>query len=99
TRNLEPVLEGQLRAFRLNADRLVLVGFGNGGTIALFMSVHQGWRCAGVLAFAAKMIRPLPRVVRVAHKVRLIECARDAAHSNLRDDVALLTARGIDTRG
>src|ERR1700674_1570988 len=27
TRNLEPVLEDQLRAFRLHADRLVFVGF------------------------------------------------------------------------
>jgi hypothetical protein len=38
-------------------------------------------------------------MVRVAHKVRLIACLGDAAHSSLRDDVALLTARGIDTRG
>jgi predicted esterase len=99
TRSLEPVLEDQLRSFRLNADRLVLVGFGYGGTLALHMSVEQGWRCAGVLAFSAKLIRPLPRVVGVAHRVRLIGCAGDAAHSSLRDDVALLTARGVDTRG
>jgi pimeloyl-ACP methyl ester carboxylesterase len=99
TRNLKPALEDQLRAFRLHADRLVFVGFGYGGTLALHMSVHQGWRCAGVLAFSAKLIRPLPRVVSVAHKVRLIGCAGDAAHSSLREDVALLTAREIDTRG
>jgi hypothetical protein len=41
----------------------------------------------------------VPRIVRVAHKVRLIACVGDEAHSSLRDDVALLTARGIDTRG
>jgi pimeloyl-ACP methyl ester carboxylesterase len=99
TRNLAPMMEDQLRAFRLNADRVVFVGFGFGGTLALHMSLHQGWRCAGVLAFTANLIRPLPRVVRMAHKVRLIECPRDAAHSSLRDDVALLTARGIDARG
>ena len=46
-----------------------------------------------------RLIRPLPRVVSVAHRVQLIGCAGDAAHSSLREDVALLTARGIDTRG
>jgi predicted esterase len=99
TRNLEPVLAGHLRSFRLDAGRLVVVGIGYGGTLALCLSVHQAWRCAGVLAFAAKLIRPLPRIVRVAHKVRLIGCAGGEGHNRLRDDVALLTARGIDTRG
>jgi predicted esterase len=99
TRNLEPVLERQLRSLRLNPSRLVLVGFGYGGTAALHMVLHQGWNCAGVLAFAATLMLPLPRLLRVAHKVRLIECAGGVGHSRLRDDVALLTARGIDTRG
>jgi hypothetical protein len=76
------------------------VGFGYGATLALYMLVrHQGWRYAGVLAFGAKLIRPVPRIVRGAHKVRLIACLGDNAHSSLRDEVALLTARGIDTRG
>jgi predicted esterase len=133
TRHLEPLLENQLRSCQLDASRLVLVGFGYGGTLALHLLLRQGWSCAGVLAFAAKLTRPLPRILRVDYKVRLIEfvgefpdkpavlpvynCAsprlvgmpptgalscvgdRHIDHSSLRDDVALLTARGIDTRG
>ena len=47
------------------------------------------------------MARPLPRLLRIDHKVRLIECVGDrpTAHSNLRELVAQLGARGIDTRG
>ena len=98
-RNLESNLERQLRSLRLNPSRLVLVGFGYGGTLALHMVLHQGWSCAGVLAFAAKLIRPLPRVMGTVNKVRLIGCVRGIGHSSMRDDVALLTQRGIDTRG
>jgi len=101
TRHLEPLLEQQLRSYRLDASRLVLVGFGYGGTLALHMLLHQGVSCVGVVAFAATLARPLPRVLRVDRKVRLIECAADRhiGHGSLRDVVALLTARGIDTRG
>jgi phospholipase/carboxylesterase len=101
SRHLEPLLEHQLRSRRLDASRLVLVGFGYGGTLALHMVLHHGRACAGVLAFAAKLVRPLPRILRVDHKVRLIACAgdSDAGHGSLRDVVASLTARGIDTRG
>jgi predicted esterase len=95
---LQALLEHQLRCWRLNASQLVMVGFGYGGTVALHMALHQGWSCAGVLAFAAKLIRPLPRAIGVA-KVRLIGCVGDARHNSLRGDVATLTARGIDTRG
>jgi pimeloyl-ACP methyl ester carboxylesterase len=100
-RHLEAQLEQQLRLYRLDASRLVLVGFGYGGTLALHMVLRQGWSCAGVLAFAAKLTRPLPRILRVDYKVRLIECVGvgHIGHSSLRDVVALLTARGIDTRG
>jgi predicted esterase len=100
-RHLEQILEHQLREFRLDASRLVLVGFGHGGTLALNMSLRQGRICAGVLAYAAKLMRPLPRTITVAHKVRLIECGenRHVGHTSLREDVALLTARGIDARG
>jgi Phospholipase/Carboxylesterase len=100
-RRLEPLLEEQLRLYRLDASRLVLVGFGYGGTLALHRVLHQGWSCAGVLAFTAKLIRPLPRVLRIGRKVRLIECVAPgtAARSSLCDIVALLTARGIDARG
>lgn len=101
TRLLAPLLEQQLRSRRLEADRLVLVGFGLGGTLALHMVLHGAQSSAGVLAFAAQMLRPLPRSLRVDHKVRLIVCGGDgdAGHGGLRDVVASLTARGIDTRG
>lgn len=101
TRHLVPLLEQQLRACRLDASRLVLAGFGYGGTLALHMLRRQRWRCAGVLAFAAKLTRPLPRILRVDRKVRLIECVEDSqvSHGGLRDAVALLAARGIDARG
>src|SRR5882672_3273776 len=100
-RHLVPLLEQQLRACRLDASRLVLAGFGYGGTLALHMLLHQGWHCAGVLAFAARLTRPLPRILRVDRKVRLIECVDDpqVRHGSLRDAVALLAARGIDARG
>jgi phospholipase/carboxylesterase len=101
TRHLEPLLEQQLRFYRLDASQLVLVGFGYGGTLALYLVLHQGRGCAGVLAFTARLIRPLPRLLRIGRKVRLIESVAPGpvAHSSLRNVVALLTARGIDTRG
>lgn len=100
-RHLEALLDRQSRACRLDASRLVLVGFGYGGTLALHLLLRHGWSCAGVLAFAAKLARPLPRILRVGYKLRLIECvgAGHIGHSSLRDVVASLTARGIDTRG
>ena len=100
-RPLGPLLEQQLRACRLDASRLVLVGFGEGGTLALHLSLHQNWGCAGILAFAAKLMRPLPRLLAVNHKIRLIACSNDGPvhHSSRRDAVAALAGRGIDTRG
>jgi predicted esterase len=100
TRHLGPLLERQLRSCRLEAGRLVLVGFGYGGTLALHMVLRQGWSCAGVLAFAAKLMHPLPRILRVDPKVRLIACLGEGhiGHGSLRDVVASLTGRGIDTR-
>jgi pimeloyl-ACP methyl ester carboxylesterase len=101
TQRLEPLLERQLRFYRLDASWLVLAGFGYGGTIALHTVLRKGWSCAGLLAFTAKLIRPLPRLLRIGCKVRLIESAAPGSdtNNNLRDDVALLTARGIDARG
>ncbi len=100
-RQLGPLLKQQLRSRRLDAGRLVLVGFGHGGTLVLNMVLRQGWSCAGVLAFAATLVRPLPRLLRLGHKIRLIECVGDgpSGHSSVREAVALLTARGIDARG
>jgi len=100
-RHLVAQLEQQLRFYRLDASHLVLVGFGYGGALALRMPLRPGWSCAGILAFAAKLTRPLPRILRGDPKVRLIECLGidHAGDSNLRDAVTWLTARGIDTRG
>jgi predicted esterase len=100
SRQLAPLLEQELRSRGLDAGRLVLVGFGHGATLALHAMLHHG---AGVLAFATQPLRPLPRILRVDHKVRLIACVRDGdgddGHGRLRNVVALLTARGIDARG
>jgi len=100
TRHLEALLEQQLRRCRLDASRLVVVGFGYGGTLAVHLLLRRGWERVGVLAVAAMLMRPLPRLLRVAHKIRLIECAGDGhiGHARLRDVVTRLTARGIDAR-
>jgi hypothetical protein len=101
TRLLAPLLEQQLRSRRIEADRLVLVGFGLGGTLALHMVLHGAQSCAGVLAYAAQLVRPLPRILRIDRKFRLIACGGggDGGHGRLREVVASLTARGIDARG
>lgn len=96
---LDPLIEQELRAYRLNAARLVLVGFGYGGTLALHMLLRQGWSCSGVLAFGAKLMLPLPPNLRLDRKVRLIDGSPHIGHDRLRNVVAMLTARGIDTRG
>ena len=98
---LEALLDHELRERRLDGARLVLVGFGYGGTLALHLLLRQRWSCAGILAFEAELMRPLPRILRIDCKVRLIDCTADAPadHGRLRDKVALLSARGLDTRG
>jgi predicted esterase len=100
-RRLAPLLERQLRGRRLDASRVVLVGFGYGGTLALHLALRQGWRCAGVLAFAGKLMRPLPRLLSIDHKIRLIGRLDDddTGADSLRETVASLCARGIDARG
>jgi pimeloyl-ACP methyl ester carboxylesterase len=99
--SLEGVLEQQLRSRSLDAARLVLVGFGYGGTLGLHLMLRRSWRCAGILAMRAELFRPLPRILRIGGKVRLIDCAADVEtdHGRLRDDVAALSARSIDARG
>ena len=66
-RLLEPLLAG------LDTSQLVVVGFGEGGTIALHLVLRHGWRCAGVLAFSPRLDGALPRVIRADVKIRLIE--------------------------
>jgi phospholipase/carboxylesterase len=99
-RDLEPLLRRQLRSHGLDAGQLVLVGFGHGGTLALHLVFRRGLDCAGVLAFGAKMMRPLPQISSVGRKLRLIACAGDGDidHRGLREAVALLTTYGLDTR-
>jgi predicted esterase len=94
-------LEQQLQSRGLDASQLVLVGFGYGGTLALHLVLHHGWSCAGVLSFCGRLGRPLPRILRMGSKIRLIDCASDGhiAHRSVRDDVTSLAARGIDARG
>jgi predicted esterase len=99
-RSLAPLVAQELRARRLDASHLVLVGFGSGGTLALHLVLRQGWSCAGVLAFAPALIDPLPRSVRRNHKIRLIDSAGNSsgAHAGGRDAVSILVHRGIDVR-
>ncbi len=94
-RHLEPLLA------QLDASRLVLVGFREGGTVALHLVLRHGWRCAGVLAFSPRLTRPLPRIIRADAKIRLIETAegRHVGDAELRDAVSSLAARGVDARG
>jgi predicted esterase len=100
TRHLMSLLGDQLHSRRLDVSRLVLAGFGHGGTLALHMLLRQGWGGVGVLAFSAKPVRPPARIQRVDHKIRLIECADgDIDYSGLRDFVTMLTELGIDARG
>jgi predicted esterase len=99
-RNLKPLFDLQLRTCRLDASRFVLAGFGYGGTLALHMSLRLGLSCAGVLAFGAKLMHPLPRMLRADNKIRLIQSVEDhhIGHRRLRDGAAALAARGVDTQ-
>lgn len=94
-RHFEPLLA------QLDASRLVLVGFRQGGTMALHLMLHQGFSCAGVLAFSPRLTEPLPRIIRIDAKIRLIESAESCGvgHTGLRDTVTSLAARGVDARG
>jgi predicted esterase len=98
---LASLLQRELHARRMDASRLVLVGFGYGGALALHGVLRQGRGCAGVLALDAKPVRPLSPLASVVAKVRLIAKGEDGHvdHRGLRDFVALLTSAGIDARG
>jgi len=98
---LASLLHRELRARHLDAGRLVLVGFGQSGTLALRRVLRQGRGWAGVLALDAKPVRPLSPAASVTAKVRLIASGGDGPvdHRGLRDFVALLTSAGIDARG
>jgi pimeloyl-ACP methyl ester carboxylesterase len=100
-RQLQPLVEQQLRACRVHDDQVVLVGFGHGATLGLHMVLHHGLACAGILAIAAQPTRPNLRSPDGNLKVRLIDCVEGdgVAHGTMRDVVAALTAHGLNARG
>jgi phospholipase/carboxylesterase len=98
---LAPLIAEQQRSWGLDASRLVLVGFREGGTAALDLVLRYGWSCAGVLAFSPRLTQPLPRIIAIGAKIRLIGSVetRHVSHAELRGAVASLAARGVDARG
>src|SRR5258708_30608411 len=60
--------------WRFDASRVVLVGFGQGATVALDLALHRGCRCAGVLGFSPRQNQRLPRIISIDAKIRLVEC-------------------------
>jgi pimeloyl-ACP methyl ester carboxylesterase len=100
SQHLETLVRHQLKLHRLEADQLVLVGFGYGGTLALHLLLRRGFGCAGILAIGAELATPLPRVLRIDCKIRLIDVATDRIdHGRLRHVVARFNSRCIDARG
>jgi predicted esterase len=99
--DLERLTAEQRRSCQLDPGRLVLVGFGEGGTLALHLALQRGWRCAGVLAFCPRLTPLLPEIMAIGTKIRLIDSVENlhASHAELRDAVASLTERGVDARG
>ncbi len=99
-RRLDPVVERQLRTFRPAVGRVMIAGFGYGGTLALHMLLSHGWEGAGVLAVNARLTRPLVRTIKARSKVRLVECTNDCAseQSRVREFAASLAAAGVDVR-
>jgi pimeloyl-ACP methyl ester carboxylesterase len=99
--DLEPILQSLLRMRRLDPSRLVLIGFGTAGSLALQVALRLSWKCAGVLAIGASLGLPLPQLMRIDQKIRLIQCAsgEQGGFAGLRDEVASLAQRGVDARG
>jgi predicted esterase len=98
---LASLLHRELRARHLDASRLVLAGFGQGGTLALHGVLREGRGCAGVLALDPRLVRPPSPAAPGTAKIRLIASGDDGPldHRSLHDFVALLTSAGIDARG
>lgn len=98
-RQTMPQLARQLRFYHLDASRLVLIGFGYGGRLALQLLLQS--RCAGALTFAAQLTRPLPRAGEINGKVRLVEYAGAdrSGYSSMRNVMSSLVTHGVDARG
>jgi hypothetical protein len=99
TQQLDSLLKQQLRTYGLDASRLVLVGFGYGGTVALHLLLHKGCCCAGIITFASDLALPLPKHFSMNCKLRLI-CMED--HKGMRNTlskaVEFLSKQGVDAR-
>jgi hypothetical protein len=100
-RRLMPLIVQYLYAYHLDARRLVLIGCGLGGTLALYLGLRRGLAQAGLLAFAAGLTDALCPTGRTTGKVRIIACAdtREPALSRLGPFMDQLNRRGINVRG
>ena len=100
-RHLERGFDRKLSAHGYDAQRVVLVGFGYGGSLALYMAVNRGWGCAGALAFEGNLTLPLPPLLRIDTKVRLIKSFATGPfeYGALHAETNHLIDRGIDARG
>ena len=100
-RRLMPLIVRYLRAYRLDPSRLVLIGCGLGGTLALHLGLRRGLAEAGLLAFAATLTDALWPAGRTTGKVRIIACAeaQEAARTRLGAFMDELIGRSVDVRG
>ena len=100
-RLLLPVIGRHLRAFRLGLNRLVLIGCGEGGTLALHFGLRDGFWQAGVLAIAPRLNSDLARTGRTSGKIRIIAYTedREPGDSTLGEFMGFLIGRSIDVRG
>ena len=100
-RRLMPLIIRSLHAYRLDPSRLVLIGCGFGGTLALHLGLRRGLAETGLLAFAATLTDALWPAGRTTGKVRIIACAdaQEAARTRLGAFMDALIGRGVDARG
>jgi len=100
-RRLTPLIVRYLHAYRLDPSRLVLIGCGLGGTLALHLGLRRGLVEAGVLAFAATLTNALWPAGVTTGKVRIITCAdeQEVARPRLGAFMDELISRGVDVRG
>jgi predicted esterase len=98
---LNLLIAQQLSHYRLEVERLVLVGIGYGGTVALHMGLRRGLAHTGVLAYAGKIERSLSQVASTNGKIRLIlnMDGQDFGKGFIGEFVGHLAVRGIDARG
>jgi predicted esterase len=100
-RDLDVLTLQQLRHYGLERDRLVLVGVGYGGTLALHMGLRGGVNYASILAFAGKLDRALAQGATSKGKVRLVLQTDEHKFGDgfMGEFMSHLATRGIDARG